>query len=470
MQVDLASLYTPLPKQRIFHESPAKYKCYMGGVGSGKTTALVWEVILLSMEYPKNYGLVGRYTYPELRDTTMYEFFNICPDILIQDYVKTEHKVVFKNGSTIIFRHLEEPDKLKSLNLGFFAIDEMTETPENVFLMLQSRLRKKEVGRRIGFGSTNPEGHDWVWHKFSVAHKDDPDYLFIRAASYENKHLPSDYVEDLRKSFPEHWIKRYIEGDPSAFAGQIITGWNEAIHVLEPFEIPDDWPRFVGLDHGTNNPTAVLWCAIHPEGFKVFYKEHFQSQELVEYHAKKIFELNGSDNIENWIADPAIFNLTQQNPKRGLHSIADIYAEYEIHWTPGDNDVKSGINTLIHHFFIDPHLVNPFTGHIGSPRAFLTKDCPNAIHEIPQYRWKEVKIRGKYRAKPEEPEKANDHTVDVIRYLLMSNMEPAQIKPSKLLPFPDKDIRVWNALERRSKLHAMRNPQMRTANVYLDRE
>jgi len=428
----------------------------MGGVGSGKTTALVWEVILLSLEYPRNYGLVGRFTYPELRDTTMFEFFNICPDALIEDFVKTEHRVTFKNGSVVIFRHLEEPDKLKSLNLGFFAIDEMTETPENVFLMLQSRLRRREVGRRCGFGSTNPEGHDWVWHKWLVQHKNDPDYLFVQAASTENRFLPEDYVADLRKSFPEHWIKRYIEGDPSAFAGQIITSWNENVHVIEPFDPPTDWPRYVGLDHGTNNPTAVLWCAIHPEGFKVFYKEHYETQQIVEHHVKKINELNGSDNIDSWIADPAIFNRTQQDPKRGLYSIADLYADYGIHFIQGDNDVKSGIQKLIDNFSIWENLINPFTQEIGSPKAFLTKNCEYAIYELPQYRWKELKIRGKYRTKPEEPEKANDHAVDVIRYMLMHDMRPGTVAKERYKPFGDRQDRVWTALEKMTKAHAAR--------------
>ena len=45
----LSDHYRPLEKQKLYHESPAKYKCYMGGVGSGKTTALVYEALLLSL-------------------------------------------------------------------------------------------------------------------------------------------------------------------------------------------------------------------------------------------------------------------------------------------------------------------------------------------------------------------------------------------------------------------------------------
>lgn len=458
----LSDYYVPLSHQRTFHESSAKYKCYMGGVGSGKTTALVWEVLLLSLEYPRNYGLVGRYTYPELRDTTMYEFFQICPDKFIKNYSKTENKLQLYNDSIIIFRHLEEPDKLKSLNLGFFGIDEMTEVPEDVFLMLQSRLRKKEVARRIGFGSTNPEGHDWVWHKWCVQHRFDPNYLFVRAPTTANPHLPKDYVDDLISSYPDHWKRRYIDGDPTAFAGQILSTWEDRIHIIEPFDIPDNWTRSCVLDHGTNNPTAVAWIATSPEGFGVLYDEHYEAQQIIEHHVKKIIEHTGSQNIDYWIADPAIFNRTLQDPRRGLHSVADEYAERGIHFVQGDNDVKSGIQKLIDAFNIWPNLINPFTQKQGSPKFFVTKNCENAIYEIPQYRWKDQKIKGRYRVKPEEPEKANDHLVDDIRYYLMANVSPRKKPAERFKAFPPKEQRMWDQLEKRNKQYILNSPRGRT--------
>lgn len=462
MEIRLSNYYQPLPRQAIFHESDAKYKCYMGGVGSGKTTALVMEALILSLEYPGNYGLIGRYTYPELRDTTMYEFFNVLnqlPDSLVKEWRKTENKLTLANDSVIIFRHLEEPDKLKSLNLGFFAIDEMTEVPEDVWDMLKTRLRKREVGRHVGFGTTNPEGHDWVWETFCKRYKDNPKYLFVQAPTTENPYLPTDYVDDLVVGMPQYWIDRFIKGSPTAFAGQILNEWNEDIHVIEPFEVPETWSRAVVLDHGTNNPTAVLWFAVDPEANVIVYKEHYKAGEVIERHAEKIFELNGSDNVDLWLADPAIFNLTLQDPKRGLHSVADRYAEYGIHFAPGDNDVKDGIQVLLKYFKIYPDRVNPFTQKLGSPRIFITRNCEWTIHEVPQYRWKGQRVRGRGKNKPEEPEKDKDHTVDDIRYFLMSHPQPSKARmTNKYKDFLSREERIWNRLERISKAHAKANP------------
>lgn len=454
----LSNYYQPLPLQKRLHESPAKFKCYMGGFGSGKTMWLCWNALLLSLEYPGNYGLLGRFTYPELRDTTMHDFFEICPEILIKEYKKTEHKLTLVNDSVILFRHLEDPDKIKSLNLGWYGIDELTEVPHDVWLMLQSRLRLAHVARREGFGSTNPEGHDWVYNLFKVKHKDSDNYLMINAPTRENVHLPSDYEADLREAYDDIWIKRYLEGDPSAFEGQILGEWNPKFNVLAPFEPPADWTRICVLDHGTNNPTAVLWIAIHPENFWVVYREHYHTGQVVEWHAKQIFELNGSDNITYWVADPAIFNKTQQDPKRGLYSVADIYADHGIFWGQGDNDVKAGIALMKDYVRVWKNLINPFTNVAGSPKLFITRNCENTLREIPQWRWKKLRIKGQYRNHPEEPEKANDHTVDCLRYALMTRATYVRKKSKTMKPFGSHADRMWDALNYKTKVHKRQHP------------
>ena len=58
------------------------------------------------------------------------------------DYNEQKQVLKFPNGSKILFRHFEEPDKLKSLNVGFIEIEEMSDIPESTFNMLLGRLRQ----------------------------------------------------------------------------------------------------------------------------------------------------------------------------------------------------------------------------------------------------------------------------------------------------------------------------------------
>ena len=92
--------------------------------GSGKTFSGSLLGIILCLKYPGIRGLVGAQTYVLVRDTTLVSYFEHLERMGLQDgvdfnYLKAESKLVFSNKSEILFRHLEEPDKLKSLNLGF---------------------------------------------------------------------------------------------------------------------------------------------------------------------------------------------------------------------------------------------------------------------------------------------------------------------------------------------------------------
>ena len=192
---------------------------------SGKTLILCHK-IMQHLDYPDNYGLLGRLTYQELQDTTQQTFFDICPANLIKSYSRSEQRLYMKNGSQLIFRHLDTVSEaeIKSLNLGFFAIDQVEEIPENVFLGLQGRLRRK-VGSREepyihqGMMSCNPA---LFWAYSLYKQEKDPDYELFESSTMDNiKHLPKSYIDGLMK-YPEQWKRQYVYGiwDESTFTAK----------------------------------------------------------------------------------------------------------------------------------------------------------------------------------------------------------------------------------------------------------
>ena len=64
--------YAPLPSQRKFHGSSARFKGFSGPIGSGKSQALCQEAIRLSYLNPGRQGLVGAPTYPNCRFEVLY--------------------------------------------------------------------------------------------------------------------------------------------------------------------------------------------------------------------------------------------------------------------------------------------------------------------------------------------------------------------------------------------------------------
>lgn len=225
------SEYVFNPSQEKFWKSTKKYVLFSGGFGCGKSLMLCLKAVDLALKYPKNYILMGRLTYPELRDTTIKDFLSIVPPEYYDAFLKAEQKILFHNGSEIIFRHLDTiaESEVKSLNLGAFFIDQAEEVPKEVFYGLRGRLRRKikdvdgnEHPEDLrGYLSCNP-ALTWLFAEFKQNPQDDFD--LIEASTLENKaNLSEEYINDLLK-YPEVWKKQYVYGvwDADLLADKVV--------------------------------------------------------------------------------------------------------------------------------------------------------------------------------------------------------------------------------------------------------
>jgi hypothetical protein len=229
------------PKQLRFLQTQAKYVCYWGGRGCGKSLALVLKLIDLLIRYPGNYGLVGRYNYSDLKDSTMRDFFDICPPKYIapHGYNKQERMVTMFNGSKIIFRGLKDVHKtqVRSLNLGFAALEQAEEIDEGIINELAGCLRRKvkDVDSNMYdqqmFYLCNP-GINWIYRTFIqeakggetpkgvphepwlIAHKrGESMYELIQGSMFDNvSNLGKSFVDD-QLSKPESWKKAFVYGE-----------------------------------------------------------------------------------------------------------------------------------------------------------------------------------------------------------------------------------------------------------------
>lgn len=425
----------PLPKQQQFMDAafdkkgPA-YVLYSGGVGSGKT--LIGCVTVLTMAFMEQGDyLICRLFNPELKLTTYKTFLEICPKELIAEHRVADQiiKIKTRDGgiSNVIFRGLEEPDKHRSLNLNAAYIDEASQVSEEAFTLLQSRLRGKAF-RKI-LCTTNPNGHSWLyryWVKKDFGNAAAKKQFFsVHAPSTENLHLPEGYVQNMLDSWSEERIKREVMGSWDAFAGQVYGEFERAKHVVKPFVIPQEWTKFVGLDHGYRNPTCAIWCAMDYDGNIYAYREFYQAewiiQEIVDGRKDTgdpgLSKMNGNDKIEGIWIDPS----TKAN--RGKDSDYTTYLEYlPKDWSliPANNEVAPGIDRV-------KQLLKPY-GRTGNPRLFIFQTCDNLIEQIAQYRYEEL-TPGQEMNKnvKESPVKKDDHAVDALRYAIMSRPEEPKL-------------------------------------------
>jgi len=445
-----------LKPQRRFLENTNTYSLFSGGFGSGKTVALVLRALLVSQAMPKNFGLIGRLTYPELRDTTQKTFFEFCPPDWYAEsrggiWNKSENYIRLYNGSEIIFRHLDNisETELLSLNLGWFGIDQAEETSESVFQILQSRLRNNKVARRYGFLICNPAGHNWLWKRFHPESKEKMnDGFYVESTTYDNKiNLPEDYIRHMEESYSEEMVKRYLYGSWDVFEGQVFVEFDKKVHVIDPFDIPPFWERIISIDHGLVNPTAVLWSAIDQDGNVFVYDEHYQAGRPISYHASEIKRKTGKQKISLTVIDPSTIAKTRE--KNGFpFSVIQEYNDYKVYPVPGNNDVMASINRIKEFLKIQPKRFHPVNGKVGSPRLFIFKNCENTISEISKYHWK--KLRSLNPRNPlEQTSDIDDHTVDALRYMIMARWPSAPTEQQEIQQrsfFSDTDEKNTNPI------------------------
>ena len=429
--------FQPLPLQLPFIRTQTVESCYAGGVGSGKTLSGGCKVLTTALSHPGTVGLVGRQTYRALEDTTKKVILDgddkppVIPRELIRERSEEKNRVVLKNGSEILFRSFQDfnIEKLLSLNLGFVYVDELTETSEKVWLTLLGRLRHP-AGPRIAWGTTNPNGHDWVWRRFHPDSGQAVGQLF-HAPTEENPHLPPDYVARLRQ-MPKEWQRRFVDANFDTAAGQIWEEWDASVHVVPPFELDYQWRRFESLDHGRRNPTAVLWWAVDYDGNLIVENGYYQPG-LVSQHAAAITKLRGARKYGAVVADPQVFTRGHDG-----QCVADVYQQHGISLVRAANDVSAGLLRVSEWLVRRPDEVfpawHPYAGTagpdgLGAPRLFVL-DVPGTLdlrREIPDYRWKDLSPTAERdKDQPEEPRKKDDHACDALRYGAMSRPRPTE--------------------------------------------
>lgn len=429
----------PLPKQQVFlaraldkSKTAPKFISYIGGIGSGKSVVGCVAMLSMAVMEAGDY-LICRQFSPELKVTTYKTFLELCPPELILEHRIADMHVRLKavNGtSNIYFRPLEEPDKFRSMNLNAFLIDEANQVSEEAFMLLQGRLRGR--GWRKGLVVSNPNGHDFIYRWFFK--KDHlttqwarDQYFLIRAPSTENHHLPEGYLETLQVAWSQDRIAREIEGSFDAFEGAVFNEFRRDVHVIKPFVIPDNWPRYIGIDHGFRNPSAWIWVAIGPDGEAYAYREYYQSERLIHEivqgykenatHFTGTLDMCRGEKILGAFIDPST------KARRGATGQSD-WDEY-VRVLPNDfplytakNDVQVGIDRVKSYLKVNEKS--------KKPALYIFDTCNNLLEEITQYRYQELRPQqdGK-RPEYEKPVKVNDHAVDALRYVIVTLPDPA---------------------------------------------
>src|SRR5690606_16389199 len=97
--------------------------------------------------------------------------------------------------------------------------------------------------------------------------------------------------------------QRLRKGKWVSAEGQIYETFGPAIHLVNRFDIPQDWRRIRVIDFGMRHPFVCQWWAIDPDGRMYMYREIFMTNRTVRRHSEQIKSLSEGERIEATICD-----------------------------------------------------------------------------------------------------------------------------------------------------------------------
>jgi hypothetical protein len=254
--------YDPLPSQKLFHSCTERFKGFSGPIGSGKSLALCHEAIRLSYENAGRMGLLGAPTYPMLREATQASLLQILAANQIRyEHNKAENTLLLTDTrSRILFRPVDEFERLRGTNLAWFGIDELTYTQEEAWLRLEGRLRDPKANRHCGFAVWTPKGYDWVYRRF--LNEPVKGYRAIVARASENRHLLAknpDFYERLKHSYDDQFYRQEVLGEYLSQDGcRVYTAFDRKLHLMEPRKADRRYPLYWTLDFNIDPMSSVV--------------------------------------------------------------------------------------------------------------------------------------------------------------------------------------------------------------------
>lgn len=260
LEVDLA-LTAP---QEDFIFSDKQFPAFVGGFGAGKSDALITRLMMKKLAYPQfnvgyfapTYDLISLIAWPKFEERL---------DAMKIKYRlnKSDKELRVATGGSVIFRTLDNPDRIVGFEISDGGIDEFDTLDEkkagNAWRKCLARCRKKKPDGELNTLAiaTTPEGFRYVYQTWGKNPK--PGYELYRAPTSSNPFLPDGYVDQLRAIYPPQLLDAYLEGlFVNLTSGAVYPDFSRTLNHAPVTADPNE-PLHVGMDFNVLNMSAVIF-------------------------------------------------------------------------------------------------------------------------------------------------------------------------------------------------------------------
>lgn len=364
-----------------------RFNVYYGGAGSGKSHFVAQKILLKCLQYKRKL-LVVRKVGNTLKDSVWAMFLKLLYQMpaVIKTINKSEYTIELINGSIILFKGFDDPEKIKSIEgITDIMVEEASELTEDDFDQLNLRLRAACGMLQIHLMFNPVSKANWVYKRF-FENGTPEDTVIIHTTYKDNPYLPKEYIDSLlrlERTNPAYF-KIYVLGD-FATLDKLVFPVKTVKLITE--EDTKDLQFWIGMDFGyTNDPTAITWGYCDVINRKLLITGEYDKTGMTnDVIAKTITDLGLSK--ERIVADSAEPKSIAELKRLGINRISAA--------VKGPDSVKNGIDRLQRYDII------------------IDERCTNTIEEFDNYTWKKDKKTGEY---INEPVDSFNHHIDSIRY------------------------------------------------------
>lgn len=385
-----------------------------GPAETGKTFAVLSHLHNLAACHPGMQGVIVRKTYKSAVSSVVQSYLRkVLPansGVKVYGGERPEW-FDYPNGSRIWVGGMDNPDKVLSSERDVIYVNQA----EELNLSDWETLGTRATGRAgnipfpmlIGDCNPGPQTH-WILDRanrgrltmLESRHEDNPTLFDANGVITEQGKRTMSILDALTGVR----LQRLRYGRWVSAEGTVYQ-FDRAVHLIDRFEIPDNWRRIRVIDFGYTNPFVCGWWAIDHDDRMYLYREIYMTQRTVKVHAKQINHLSEGEYIEATICD------TDAEDRATLD-------ENEINTMSASKEVSPGIQE------VEERLKKRGDGR---PGLFIMRDSlverdealadahkPTCTEqEFDTYIWPKSKDGQPIK---EHPVKENDHGMDMTRY------------------------------------------------------
>lgn len=484
-------IWKPLPgSQCLALSAPVNHVMIDGTRGGGKTDVQImrfrrhvgqgyggfWRGVIVGRSYKALDDIVARTKrwFPKFKDGAQFKAS------------QSAYKWVWPGGEELLLRVMEKPEdyeKFHGQEFPFIGWNELTQwATSECYDLLMSCNRSSFLPAEhspdpdnplpelplLVISTTNPSGPGHNWNKkrfvdvapagkvvrnttrvFNPRTEREEDVVKTQVrlfSSYrENRFLSPEYIADLVNITDPNKRKAWLEGDWNVTAGGAIDDlWNNEVHIVDRFPIPDNWRIRRSHDWGSSHPFSTgFWAESNgeevdidgrkvsfPKGSLIRFAEDYGAEGRrdpngqIDYYghnvglklpsgevAQRVLDLEESLQMLGWItrpvdpgpADNQIYDVRDEE----TDTIAKKMEAKGVRWTRSDKAKGSRKNGLQ---IMRDMLDNALKGE--GPGLYVMRNCKAFINTVP--------VLPRSEKDPDDVETtAIDHVYDEARYMIL---------------------------------------------------